>query len=114
MGGDRLELDLNGHLDVNYTSLTIDSYYNIYNFSNGLSNQYRSFSPVGSIGAEVLCNLGKISLGVEGGYLVDMKGKLKDTSDGNPLVDPNDTERELRSDWTGWYAQLKIMIWINQ
>lgn len=110
LGGDRLDLNLSGRLDGNFTNLTIQSYYNIYNYSDGLSNKYRSISPSVSVGGELMYKLKTISLGLEAGYLVDLKGNLKDTTDGDPLVDPNDTERVLNSDWTGWYAQLKIII----
>jgi len=113
LGGDRLELNLNGHLDANYTNLTIQSYYTIYNFTDGLSNKYRSISPAISVGGELMYKLKKASLGLEAGYLVDLKGDLKDTDEGNPLLDPNDTSRVLSSDWTGWYAQLKLLIGLD-
>jgi len=112
-GGDRLELSLNGSLDANYTSMTIQSYYTIFNYSDGLSNKYRSISPSIAVGGELLYKLKKISLGMEAGYLVDLKGDLKDTSDGDPLLDPNDLDRNLSSDWTGWYVQLKTLIWLD-
>ena len=113
LGGDRLDLSLNGHLDANFTNLTIQSYYTIYNFTDGLSNKYRSISPSVSVGGELMYKLKKISLGLEAGYLVDLKGDLKDTDEGDPLLDPNDTSRVLSSDWTGWYAQLKVLIALN-
>jgi hypothetical protein len=113
LGGDRLDLSLNGHLDANFTNLTIQSHYTIYNFTDGLSNKYRSISPSVSVGGELMYKINKVSLGLEAGYLVDLKGDLKDTDDGDPLLDPNDTSRVLSSDWTGWYAQLKILIGLN-
>ena len=113
LGGDRLDLSLNGSLEANLTSLSIQSYYEIFNYSNGMSNNYRSLSPSVSAGGELMYTMKKISLGMEAGYLVDLKGDLKDTDDGDPLVDPNDTERVLSSDWTGWYVQLKALIWLK-
>jgi len=112
-GGDRLDLSLNGSLEANLTTLSIQSYYEIFNYSDKMSNNYRSFSPSVSVGGELMYMLKKISLGMEAGYLVDLKGDLKDTDDGDPLVDPNDTERVLNSDWTGWYLQLKVQIWLK-
>jgi len=113
LGGDRLDLSLSGSLDANVTNLTIDSYYTIYNYSDGLSNKYRSISPSITAGGELMYNLNKISFGMEAGYLVDLKGNLKDTGDGDPLLDPNDTDRVLSSDWTGWYVHLKAIIWFD-
>ena len=113
LGGDRIELSLNGSLDANYTSMTIQSYYTIFNYSDGLSNKYRSISPSIAVGGELMYKLKKLSLGMEAGYLVDLKGNLKDTSDGDPLLDPNDLDRVLSSDWTGWYLQLKTLIWLD-
>jgi len=112
-GGDRLELSLNGSLDANFTSMTIQSIYTIYNYTEGLTNKYRSISPSIAAGGELLYKLKKVSLGMEAGYLVDLKGNLKDTSDGDPLMDPNDLDRVLSSDWTGWYVQLKTLIWLD-
>jgi hypothetical protein len=57
--------------------------------------------------------LKKVSMGMDAGYLVDLQGNLKYTGDGNPLLDPNDTDRVLSSDWTGWYAHIKALIWLN-
>jgi len=113
LGGDRLELSLNGSLDANYTSMTIQSYYTIFNYSDGLSNKYRSISPSIAVGGELMYKLKKLSLGMEAGYLIDLKGNLKDTSDGDPLLDPNDLDRVLSSDWTGWYVQFKTLIWLD-
>jgi hypothetical protein len=113
MGGDRLDLALNGRLDAILTNLTIESYYSIYNSSAGMENEYRSISPSGSVGAELMYKFKDFSMGMEAGYLVDLQGNLKDTGDGDPLLDPNDTDRVLSSDWTGWYAQIKALIWLN-
>ncbi len=113
LGGDRLDLSLNGSLEANLTSLSLQSYYEILSYSNGISNNYQSLSPSVSAGGELMYTLKKISLGMEAGYLVDLKGDLKDTDDGDPLVDPNDTERVLSSDWTGWYVRLKALIWLK-
>ena len=113
LGGDRIDLSLNGSLDANYTSMTIQSYYTIFNYSDGLSNKYRSISPSIAVGGELMYKLKKLSLGMEAGYLVDLKGNLKDTSDGDPLLDPKDLDRVLSSDWTGWYLQLKTLIWLD-
>jgi len=113
LGGDRIDLSLNGSLDANYTSMTIQSYYTIFSYSDGLSNKYRSISPSIAVGGELMYKLKKLSLGMEAGYLVDLKGNLKDTSDGDPLLDPKDLDRVLSSDWTGWYLQLKTLIWLD-
>jgi hypothetical protein len=113
MGGDRLDLALNGRLDAILTNLTVGSYYSIYNSSASMENEYRSFSPSGSVGAELMYKFENFSIGMDAGYLVDLQGNLKDTGDGDPLLDPNDTDRVLSSDWTGWYVHLKALIWLN-
>jgi len=113
VGGDRLDLALNGRLDAILTNLTVGSYYSIYNYSAGTENEYRSISPAGSVGAELMYKFKNFSMGMDAGYLVDLHGNLKDTGNGDPLLDPNDTDRVLRSDWTGWYVHLKALIWLN-
>lgn len=113
LGGNRLDLSLNGRMDANITSLTIQSYYEIYTYYNGVSNNYRSISPSASVEAELMYNLKGFSLGMNAGYLADLAGELKDVESGNALLDPNDPERTLVSDWTGWYIQLKAQIWLK-
>ena len=110
LGGNRLDLFLKGSVDANLTSMTIQSSYTIYSYINSMSNKYRSISPSGTIGAELMYKFKNFSLGMEAGYLVDLKGNLKNTDSGNPLLDPNDTEQTLTSDWTGWYVQIKGQI----
>jgi hypothetical protein len=113
LGGDRLGLYLNGRMDANFTTMAIESSYSIYGYLNGHRNKYRSISPAGSVGTELMYRLRKLSLGMEAGYLADLRGDLKNSDSGDPLLDPNDLERTLCSDWTGWYVQLKAQIWLN-
>lgn len=114
LGGDRVDLALNGRLDANYTSMFVESYYNIYTYGSRVSNKYWSISPSGSVGAELFYKLRKISLGMEAGYQIDVKGNLKETGGGNPLPDPNDSERVLTSDWSGWYARISMFIKLRE
>ncbi len=113
LGGDRLDLSLYGRVDANLTSLTIQSSYTILNYSNSISNKYRSISPVGSVGTELMYKFSDFSLGMDAGYLVDLTGDLKDRDDGDALLDPNDSERVLTSDWTGWHVHLTAVIWLK-
>jgi hypothetical protein len=114
LGGDRLDLALSGRLDGNYTPVLIESYYNIFSYGSNISNSYRSISPGGSIGGELWYRLRKISLGLEAGYMVDLKGDLKESGDGDPLTDPNDRDRVLTSDWSGWLVRASLLINLNQ
>lgn len=113
LGGDHLDLSLYGRVDANLTSLTIQSSYTILNYSNVISNKYRSISPVGSVGAELMYKFNDFSLGMDAGYLVDLTGDLKDAVGGDALLDPNDRERVLTSDWTGWHVRITALIWLN-
>lgn len=110
LGGDRVDLCLFGKVEANLTSLTIESSYSILNYSNRLYNKYRSLSPSGTIGTEVNFKFGRFSLGAEAAYLVDLTGKLKDTDDGDNLLDPADSEKTLVTDWTGWLLQISVKI----
>jgi len=113
-GGDRLELLLSGRAGANLTYLTIESYYNILYYSDAISNRYRSLSPNGSVSTELNVNFSGFSVGLEAGYQVDLTGNLKDTNDGDALLDPNDRETTLTTDWTGWRVQLTASIWFRQ
>jgi hypothetical protein len=110
LGGDLIDLSLSGRLDANYTTMLIESYYNIFSFRNGFSDKYWSISPGGSVGAELWYKLRRISLGMQAGYQVDLQGELKETGDGDPLQDPNDRKRTLTTDWSGWYAGISVLI----
>jgi len=113
-GGDRLELLLNGRVGANLTYLSISSYYNVLYYSNSISNRYRSLSPNGSVATELNMNFNSFSIGLEAGYQVDLTGKLKDPDNGDELLDPNDRQKTLTSDWTGWRIQLTASIWLKK
>ena len=119
LGGDRIDLSLHGRLDANYSTMISETYwgimdsYGIY-YYGGNSNKYWSISPTGSIGTDLLYNLRKFSLGIEAGYLVDLKGTLKDDGDPLQVQDPNDGVQELTSDWSGWYTRISLLINIRE
>lgn len=113
LGGDHFDLSLYGRVDANLTSLTIQSSYTILNYSNSIYNKYRSISPVGFVGTELMYKFNDFSLGMDAGYLVDLTGNLKDTEEGDTLLDPNDRERVLTSDWTGWQVHITALIWLK-
>jgi len=114
LGGDRVDLSLSGRLDANYTTMFIKSYYNIYNYGNQLSNKYWSISLCGSIGPELWFRLSRISFGMEAGYMIDLRGELREQGEGDRLLDPNDRNRVLSSDWSGWYARISFLITVRE
>lgn len=112
-GGDHLELSINGRLEIKYTSLDIESSIYALEYSGYASSKYTSLSPGGSAGLELLIHIGGYSFGAEAGYEVDVPGKLSDKETKNDLLDPHDGDRVLTSDWTGWFAQAKFLLWLN-
>jgi len=112
LGGERLDLSLNGRLDFNLSSVNIESAINVLGYTNRIYNQYRSISPSGTAGLELMYKFSGFSVGLEAGYLVDLAGNLKNTESNNELRDPNDQNRILTTDWTGWHAGIKIQIWL--
>lgn len=113
MGTDRLDLSLYGRLDANYSIMDITSTVYVLDRTNIGKYQYSSISPNGSAGLEFLYNFKDSAIGIEGGYLVDLPGKLKDRETGNELLDANDSQRVLTTDWTGWRIGIKGIIWIK-
>jgi hypothetical protein len=113
LGGERLKLYLYGKIAANLSSMAILTSYSIQNISNSVTNKYRSISPVGTVGSELMFGLRDFSLGIDAGYLVDLGGDLKNIDNDGFLLDPLDRERTLRTDWTGWQLKLKALIWLN-
>jgi len=109
-GGDRIDLSLYGKAEALLSDLSINSSYTILSYTNSMFNKYRAISPAGTVGAELSYKLKKIALGLSAAYLVDLTGGLKEKDEGNPLLDPNDSEKTLSSDWTGWQVQLSVQI----
>ena len=110
---DRLDLSLYGRLDANYTTLDVNTSIYVLGLSNTINHKYSSISPTGSSGLELLYKFKESAVGIEGGYLVDFSGKLKNRETGNDLLDPNDSQRVLTSDWTGWRVGIKGIIWLK-
>lgn len=113
IGGDWYELSLLGRLEINYTLIDITSTFYAMRQSNYQNNKYSSMSPGGSAGLEIMVHIRNFSLGVEGGYDVNIPGQLTSRDSKNELLDPNDRNRVLTSDWTGWFSQLKVLLWLN-
>lgn len=111
-GNDHLDFSLFGRVDANITSLDITSVINAGGYSNGLINKYRSVSPNGSAGLELMYRFSDLAIGIDAGYLVDLPGELSE--DGNELSDPADSRRVLTADWTGWRANLKAVFWLKE
>ena len=111
-GGDLLELNLAGRIEFNYTMINISTLVQIYNLSDLNTSIYHSFSAGGAAGLEFLVHVGNFSIGPEAGYEVNLPGYLMEREDKTELLDPEDRDRHLTSDWTGWYAQLKVLFWL--
>ena len=110
---DRLDLSLYGRLDANYSRLNITSSIYVLDRTSIAKYPYSSLSPNGSAGLEFLYKFKDSAIGIEAGYLADLPGKLKDGETGNELLDPNDSQRVLTTDWTGWRIGIKGIIWIK-
>ena len=113
LGGDWFELSFIGRFEVKYSRVDISSSLYSFGVSGFTENSYSSWSPGGAGGAEFLIHLKNYSFGLEGGYNIDAPGKLSTREDNKELTDPNDPDRVLSTDWTGWYAQAKFILWIN-
>ena len=109
-GGELLDLSLYGKAEACMSDLFIQSNYTIASYTNILQNKYRAISPAGTVGAELSFRIKSYALGLSAAYLVDLTGELKEKEEGNPLLDPNDFERTLHSDWTGWQLQFSVQI----
>lgn len=107
------ELTTFGRIQLNYTMIDISSHIYALGASSYNDNSYSSFSPGGSAGLEFLVHLKDFSIGAEGAYEVDIPGQLSKVEDKVELTDPNDYTRVLTSDWSGWYVQLKFLIWLD-
>jgi hypothetical protein len=113
MDNDKLDLSLYGRLDVNITKIEEATTIYANGRYNQLNNKYKSFSPNLSAGLDLMYNFNTYSIGIEGGYLVDFRGKLENKDTNSDLYDPVDSSRTLTSDWTGWRAGIKAIFWIN-
>lgn len=113
IGNNRLDLSLYGKADANFTSIDISSTIYVAGYKNGVQNKYKSLSPNLSAGLELLYMLKDAAFGIEGGYLVDTTGDLSNKASETDLLDPNDRQRILTSDWTGWRLGIKGIIWIK-
>jgi len=113
MDNDKLDLSLYGRLDVNISKIEEATSIYANGQYNQLNNKYKSFSPNLSAGLDLMYNFNTYSIGIEGGYLVDFRGKLENKDRNSDLYDPVDSSRILTSDWTGWRAGIKVIFWIN-
>jgi len=113
LGGDLVELSAFAKIEVKYTSVEITTSYYALGYSERHSQKYISISPDGAAGLEFLLHLSSLSVGLEGAYEVDMPASLYVSDSKDDFLDPEDPDRVLTSEWTGWYAQVKFILWLN-
>ncbi len=113
LSSERLDLALFGRLDANMSQTELTTYLSASGYSNSASEKYRAISPNGSVGFELGYNLKNISLGLEGGYLVDRPGSLENVDNKRKFKDPVNNQRVLTTDWTGWRVALKANLWFS-
>lgn len=114
MGTDKLDLSLFGRVDANISTMEVGTYLYAGGVSSGVYSKYRAVSPNGSAGLELLYRIGDFGIGIEGGYLLDLPGKLNDTESSSKLYDPEDPRRVLTSDWSGWRAGVKFILSLDR
>jgi hypothetical protein len=110
---EHIDIALNGRVDLNLTTVEIASGINILGLINRIYSKYRSLGPSVSGGVEVMYIFENLDLGIHAGYLVDIPGNLRATDGDDELTDPNDRERVLTADWTGWHVGIKTRIWLK-
>jgi hypothetical protein len=113
LGRKHMGIFLYGRADANLSFVSIQSNVNVLGLVSRIRNQYRSISPSGTAGIELMYKFKGFSLGLDAGYLVDLQGNLKDTDGDQDLTDPYDRNRILTTDWTGWHVGLNARIWLN-
>ena len=113
MNREKLDLSLYGRFDANISKIEVSTSIFASGLSSYMINKYRSVSPNVSAGLELMYNIKDFAVGIEGGYLVDFPGDLKDTDRNSKLYDPADSRRVLTSNWTGWRAGIKGIMWLG-
>ena len=106
LNGERYSLSVFGRVDANITRINVSTSRYALGYSDGWSYELGSVSPAGTAGLEFFLHFNDFSIGVDGGYMVDIPGNLSNS-------DPADPQRILTSDWSGWRVQLKGMIWFG-
>lgn len=113
LAGDWFEISAMGRLNIKYNRVDVTSSLYALGATGYNENSYSSWSPGGAGGLEFLVHLKKYSFGLEGGWEYDVPGKLSKREDKAELIDPNDPDRVLTTDWSGWYAQAKFVLWLD-
>jgi hypothetical protein len=120
LGGSKFELLATGSLSAIISNLELSEtlgansrYFG--SFLDGYTSSYKSVSPSVSAGLEALFHADKYSFGVDAGYCHDFTNDLIYADDSKYyLTDPNDPERILTADWSGFRAHIKILFWFNR
>lgn len=114
LGGKFYDISVFGSLGANLSQMDITSTLQVLGFGDLSRSGFQAISACGSAGLEAMIHLNSFSFGVEAGYNVDMPGKLKDTNSQKDFIDPDPgSERIMTTDWTGWQAQVKILLWLR-
>lgn len=113
LNGERYSLSVFGRVDANITRIKVSTSIYALGYSDGWSSDLGSVSPSGNAGLEFFLHFNDFSIGVDGGYMVEIPGNLTNREEDEEFSDPADPRRILTSDWSGWRVQLKGMIWFG-
>ncbi len=114
LSGERYDLSVYGRVDANISRIDINRTIYILGYGDRSSSKFGAVSPSFSAGAEFLLHFNAFSFGLDGGYLLDMPGKLSNLESDQELTIPSDGgNKVITADWTGWRAQAKAIFWIG-
>lgn len=103
-----------GQLGANISRVEVEESVHLRYGSDWHTDKYKAINPCGSAGLELMFDLNLVSLGISGGYQVDLLRDLEYKESGNVFDKPlYQGDRELKADWTGWRARAKIIFWVG-
>jgi hypothetical protein len=114
LGGERYDLSVYGRVDANISRVSLSRTIYIMGYGSRQTEKFGGIKAGFTAGAEFLWHFHKISLGVDGGYMLDLPAGLSSLdSGGNLSITSGGTSRVVTTDWTGWRAQAKAIIWLD-
>jgi hypothetical protein len=114
LDGERYDLSVYGRVDANISRVTLSRTIYVMGYGTRQNEKYGGVKAGFTAGTEFLWHFRDFSLGVDGGYMLDLPASLSSLDSGGDLTIPSGgAPMVITADWTGWRAQAKAIIWLH-
>jgi hypothetical protein len=115
VGGNWYDLSVYGRADGHISRVERTRSIYVLGVGSRSTERFTGMKAAFTAGSEFLFHFREISFGLDGGYMLDLPAPLTSSDTNSELKIPsNGTSKVVTTDWTGWRAQAKVIVWFDR